>query len=52
MIAAIIATCLTVSSLIAVVVKLANRNEELYYRVQELEQRESDRQNINTQKAA
>lgn len=52
MIAAIIATCLTVGGLIVVVVKLANRNEELYYRVKELEQRERDRQNINMHKAA
>lgn len=52
MIAAIIVTCLTVAGLVAVVVKLANRNEELYYRVRELERRERDRQNINTQKAA
>lgn len=52
MIAAIIAVCFIVGGLTVTVVKLANRNEELYYRVQELEQRESDRQNINTQKAA
>jgi len=52
MIAAIIAACLTVGGLTVTVVILANRNEELYYRVQELEQRERDRQNINTHKAA
>lgn len=52
MIAAIIVTCLTMCGLIVTVVILTNRNEELYNRVKELEQRELDRQNINTQKAA
>ena len=52
MIAAIIVTCLTMCGLIVTLIILANRNEELYNRVKELEQRERDRQNINTQKAA
>lgn len=52
MIAAIIAACLTVGGLTVTVAILANRNEELYYRIKELERREAERQNINTQKAA
>lgn len=44
MIALIITLCFTVSGLCVVVVKLANRNEELYDRIQKLDQRERDRQ--------
>lgn len=44
MTALMIAAFLAFSGLVVVVVKLSNRNEELYDRVQELEQRERARQ--------
>ncbi|HGA8481238.1 TPA: hypothetical protein ACITN2_004678 [Salmonella enterica subsp. enterica serovar Virchow] len=42
--ALIFASIIAVGGLTVVVVKLSNRNAELYARVQELEQREAERQ--------